>query len=232
MNRLQIKREITRLLQTKDLSGISTKLSGYPEKQLLNTLFSCLCHNEEIVKWHAVSCFGLVVPKIAEREMETGRTVMRRFLWMLNDESGGIGWGVPEAMAEVMCHHRLLGEEYLHMLVSYTIDDGPDMFQDGNFLELTPLQEGVLWGLWRIAPRYATELIKRKVDQNLQVYFDSDNSRVRGFVCALTGVLQLRKFRDLLTDCVDDRNLVGYYREGNFFNSEVGIMAQEALARL
>ena len=167
MNRLQFKKHVINLLRFEDLATIYDEISSLPRKNLINTLFSCLCHSHELVRWHAVSSFGSVVPAMAVGDMEKARTVMRRFLWMLNDESGGIGWGVPEAMAEVMFHSRPLADEYLHMLVSYTMDDGPELFQDGNFLELELLQEGVLWGLCRVAPLYETELIGLGLDDNI-----------------------------------------------------------------
>jgi hypothetical protein len=69
---------------------------------------------------------------------------MRRMIWNLNDESGGIGWGSPETMGESMaCHNRLAGE-YHRILVSY-------IRPDGNFLEHPELQKGLLWGLARLA---------------------------------------------------------------------------------
>jgi len=68
--------------------------------------------------------------------MEAARIVMRRYIWSLNDESGGIGWGAPEAMAVGIYHHDGLCDEYLHMLISYMLPDGPLEHQDGNFLEL------------------------------------------------------------------------------------------------
>ena len=40
--------------------------------------------------------------------------------------------------------------EYIHMLVSYIREDGPEAFQDGNFIELPLLQRGVLWGIGRL----------------------------------------------------------------------------------
>jgi len=104
------------------------------------------------VRWHAVSVFGTTVDRMAGQDLESARIVMRRFLWSLNDESGGIGWGAPEAMAEIMYHCRPLAEEHLHMLVSYMREDGPEAFQDGNFIELPMLQRGLLWGIGRLIP--------------------------------------------------------------------------------
>ena len=232
MNRLKLKQFVTELLRQDNLSEIRRQLLDLPQKNLLNPLFSCLCHTEERVRWHSVSSFGFIVPKIGEKDLEQARTVMRRFLWMLNDESGGIGWGVPEAMAEVMHHSLPLGKEYLHMLVSYTVDDGPELFQDGNFLELDLMQEGVLWGLCRVAPRYRDKLIYLGVGDGLQVYFDSLNPRVRGLVCRLAGELELSVYRDQLVDLLEDPGELRLYDQGRFEVLTVGELARSTLKLL
>ena len=59
---------------------------------------------------------GASLARLADADMEAARIVMRRLLWSLNDESGGIGWGAPESMAEAMCRHQGLALEYAHML--------------------------------------------------------------------------------------------------------------------
>jgi hypothetical protein len=230
MSRVATKRAIIKLLQDQNLAVIMQGLLQFPESGLLNSLFSCLCHADEQVRWHAVSGFGFIVPKIAEGDLEKARIVMRRFLWMLNDESGGIGWGVPEAMGEVMYHHRRLAEEYLHMLVSYTAADGPEQFQDGNFLELELLQQGVLWGLCRVAPRYREMLLEKNIGDNLGLYFDSPGSQVRGLVCRLAGSLRLSRFLAQLSAASGDQAPFRYYAEGVFNESEVAAEARHALA--
>lgn len=232
MNRMQFKKHIINLLRTEDLDTILDELSSLPRKNLLNSLFSCLCHSHELVRWHAVSSFGLVVPEMAASDMEEARTVMRRFLWMLNDESGGIGWGVPEAMAEVMFHSRPLADQYLHMLVSYTMDDGPELFQDGNFLELELLQEGVLWGLCRVAPLYGEELIGLGLDENIEVYLVSENATVKGLACRLAGLLGLHNYKSLIELSLDDQKQVRIYQQGAFLKSTVAALAEEALRSL
>lgn len=232
MNRLQLKKRVIELLGRDSLAEIREQLQTLPETGLLNALFSCLCHPEELVRWHAVSGFGFVVPALAENDMEQARTVMRRFLWMLNDESGGIGWGVPEAMAEVMHYSPPLGHEYLHMLVSYARDDGPELFQDGNFLELDLMQEAVLWGLCRVAPTYPDQLAKHNVAAHLDVYFRSPSAGVRGLVCRLAGLLKLQRHRDDLFNAQIDDRALRLYVQGNFICSTVGEQAREALQGL
>ncbi|MGI9568250.1 MAG: DVU0298 family protein, partial [Desulfobulbia bacterium] len=173
--------------------------------------------------------FGFVVPAIAVDDIEEARVIMRRFLWMLNDESGGIGWGVPEAMAEVMYHSHPLSWEYLHMLVSYTLDDGPAMFQDGNFLELDLLQEGVMWGLCRVAPIYKDELLNLGLGENIDVYFCSKNSCVKGLACRLAGLLNLKEHRLSIAAALQDLRPVRLYHEGQIVESTVAELAEAAV---
>ncbi len=227
--RLQTRRIITESLRTSSPAELPGHLSALPSRDVLNSLFSCLCHPEEMVRWRAVTGFGIVVPAIADRDPEEGRVIMRRFLWMLNDESGGIGWGVPEAMAEVMAGNRLLAGEYLHMLVSYTQDDGPESLQHGNFLEHEILQEGVLWGMCRVAPLYPEHLLKLGVADSCAVYFASERSGVRGLVCRLSGLLGLSLYRRRLVELRADRAAVRLYEDGMMRECRVADLADQAL---
>ena len=105
---------------------------------------------------------GETVARLADVDMEAARIVMRRFLWSLNDESGGIGWGAPESLAEIMCRHAGLAEEYVHMLISYMRDDGEEICQDGNYIEHPLLQRGLLWGMARLSGCRPELLLRRR----------------------------------------------------------------------
>ena len=147
-------RQVNDWLQSPSLEQALAAVAKIPPEKALKPLFSCLCSCDQEVKWHAVSAMGRTVATLAGQEMETARVVMRRFMWMLNDESGGIGWGVPEAMAEVLACHGALAAEYTHILVSF-------MREDGFYLELPALQRGLLWGVARLA-EVAPELLKAR----------------------------------------------------------------------
>ena len=178
MNRRQLKNEVLILLQKTSIDDIWAQLAKYPLQSLVNPLFIALCRREARVRWNGVRCFGWVVPKIAEKELEAARVVMRRFLWSLNDESGGIGWGAPEAMAEIMCHNSVLRHEYLHMLISYMREDGEELFADGNYLELPLLQRGLLWGIGRLCREHRGEMIKQGLNDDLRAYLCSSDMHV------------------------------------------------------
>jgi len=189
MRRLQYKKQIESILQMEDLSQSLTALQGIPEHLVINQLFTSLCHHNAKVRWHAVSAFGCIVPRIAEEELERARIIMRRCLWSLNDESGGIGWGIPEAMAAIMLNHETLRHEYLHMLLSYMQKDGNELFEDGNYLELPVLQRGLLWGVAELCCTYPDEMAAQGVYPELLPYLDSGDATVVGYAIRALGCL-------------------------------------------
>jgi hypothetical protein len=189
MSRRQLKKDVLAILHKSSLGEIFQLLAGYQSHRLLNPLFIALCHPVERVRWHAVCSFGWLVPAIAEKDLEAGRIVMRRFLWSLNDESGGIGWGGPEAMAEIMCHSSPLRKEYLHMLISYMREDGEALFQDGNYLELPMLQRGLLWGIGRLCQDHRREMIEQRIVDDVSAYLESSDMHVIGLAIWCLGLL-------------------------------------------
>jgi hypothetical protein len=185
--RRQIKQAVLAALASPDIAEVRRQLAAFDGRDVVNPLFSALLAPNQIVRWHGVAAFGWVVPSIADAELETARVIMRRFLWSLNDESGGIGWGAPEAMAEIMANDDRLLSEYLHMLISYIREDGPELFQDGNFLELPMLQRGVLWGLGRLSAARREVMREAGIGKDLCSYLCSEDGEVRGLaIWALT----------------------------------------------
>ena len=93
MSTRRIKQQVLALLAEPDLDLIQAELEKLAAKDVINALFSAICRSEERVRWHGVSAMGRVVARLADQDMEEARIIMRRLLWSLNDESGGIGWG-------------------------------------------------------------------------------------------------------------------------------------------
>ncbi len=229
MSARKIKKEVIIALQEPDLRVVFKKIEIYNEKELISPLFSAICRGEENIKWHAVSVFGKIVSNISLVDGEASRIIMRRFLWSLNDESGGIGWGAPESMAEIMVHSPLLFREYHHMLLSYMKKDGPEHFQDGNYLELPQLQAGLLWGIGRIGIAYRTVLNEKQVVSDVLPYLKSSEKNVRGIaVWALTN-LNPEPAKVALSDLCTDESEVTLYLDGIFNKTTIGQLAKEAL---
>ena len=150
--RRRLKKKTFEILSGNDFNERISEILKFPGRQIVNHLISCLYNTDELIKWRAVTAIGEVVSSVAEDDIESARVVMRRLMWNLNDESGGIGWGSPEAMGEIIARNKKLGKEYACILISF-------INKNGNYLENEVLQQGVIWGIGRIA-RVKPELVK------------------------------------------------------------------------
>jgi hypothetical protein len=230
MNR-KIKKRVLQLLAG-DLATARQELEQYDEHGLVNPLFSALYRPEETLRWHTVTLFGEVLARLADKDMEAARIVMRRYIWSLNDESGGIGWGAPEAMAEGIFHHDRLCDEYVHMLISYIRPDGPLEHQDGNYLELPALQRGLLWGVARVAEKRAELLVGKDVVPDLLRYMTSEDAVVRAFAARALGLLGAATAEEALQAQLLDSHQVPFYHNGEFTVLTVGDFAKNALEQV
>ena len=216
-----LKGNVLALLQSDNFDQALHELLQLPTRQVINPLFSFLLHHDEQVKWRAVSAMGDVVANLAEKDMESARIVMRRLMWILNDESGGIGWGAPEAMGEIISCHEGLAKEYASVLVSY-------IREDGNFLEYEPLQRGAVWGIGRVA-QVKPHMIQDAVP-HLLLFLESPDGIVRGLAAWTMGLLRARSAQEKLEALVEDDAEVLLYLNRNLVRRTVGGLAKEALA--
>jgi hypothetical protein len=216
----KFKQQIRALLECGDFpEGLQTIL-GLPARQVVNPLFSCFYDLDEMVRWRAVVAMGQVVAKLAESDMESARVVMRRLLWNLNDESGGIGWGSPEAMGEIMAQNARLAGEYARMLVSY-------VRPDGNFLEHEGLQQGLLWALGRLA-RVQRHLVADAAEF-LVPFFRSEQAALRGLSAWAGHGFKDPDLAAHLVPLVADPAPVQVFVDGRFLLTTVGKLAQDAI---
>ncbi len=232
MNRRLIKSELLGILQEKDVGKVFSYLDKHPPHLLLNPLFIALCSCTELVRWQAIRGFGHIVPAMAGKEAEAARIVMRRFLWSLSDESGGIGWGAPEAMAEIMVHSTLLRHEYLHILISYMRRDGEELFQDGNYLELPLLQRGLLWGIGRLCQEHREEMRERCIFDDLFAYLSSSDHQVIGLALWCLGQLADKRAAATIAGFLDHPGAVHLYLGDDVATFSVGRLAADALGQV
>ena len=153
---------------------------------------------------------------------------MRTLMWRMNEESGGLGWGAPEVMAEAMAGHRVLAGEYHAILASYVLpeEDG----REGNYLTHAPMRRGVFWGLGRLAQAWP-ELAGRAAAALLAGLADPDACN-RGLAAWTAGLLGLREAEPGLRGLLADAGAVAVFRGGRLETSSVGRLAREALAAI
>lgn len=159
------------------------------------------------LKWRTVQAIGLVGATLAESNLESARVIIRRLLWQLNDESGGIGWGSPEALAEIMAKSDGLAREYATILISF-IDP------EQQFIEYVPLQKGVLWGLGRLGQVDPDRV--RAAAPHLIRFLNSTDPEIRGLAARAAAVLDEPMLKPHLTRLADDPIQIHLFIDGEW----------------
>ncbi|MEW6519934.1 MAG: DVU0298 family protein [Thermodesulfobacteriota bacterium] len=224
MKERAVKKKLMPLLREADVEHILAEVRLMPPPLVIPSLMSGLYHTDDQVKWHAVTAFGQVMDAIAQADMEAARVIMRRILWNLNEESGGIGWGMPEAMGEIMAVNRQLAQEYAHMLVSY--------MREENFLELPALQRGLLWGVGRLAMVRPELIMKYDGEGYMALFLESPDEVVLGLASRNFGILRIKEAAHHIRDFVDISQPVRLYEDRRLLDTTVGELARQALARI
>ena len=215
-----LKKKLFDLLNQGDLDKALVELGRLPPRQIINPLLSFIQCGNEIVKWGAVKAAGRAVRQLAGSDLEAARVIMRRLMWTLNDESGGIGWGSPEVMGEILAAHTGLAQEYSLILLSYAR-------VDGNYLEHEGLQRGLLWGIGRLSEK-RPELV-RGAAALLMPYLESQDEVIRALAARTMGLLQVKEALPRLRKLAEDESAVVTMVENNLVTVRVKDFAEEAL---
>ena len=215
-----LKKELFDLLSQGDLDKALVETGRLPPRQIINPLLSFIQSGNDKVKWGAVKAAGQVVTQLADGDLEAARVIMRRLMWTLNDESGGIGWGSPETMGEIMASHGGLAREYARILLSYAREDG-------NYLEHEGLQRGLLWGVGRLSEK-RPELVRDAAGLFLP-YLTSGDEVIRGLAARLMGLLRVKEARPLLQKLAQDESPISLVIENRLTMTRVQDLAEEAL---
>jgi hypothetical protein len=121
------------------------RLTAGAEAAFVGPLLSCLPQGGAQAG-RAAAALGACVAAIAREAPEDARVIMRRFMWHMNEESGNIGWGVPQSMAETLARSEVLAEEFSRVLLSYIRDTG----REDNFVDHAPLRLSCYWAVGRL----------------------------------------------------------------------------------
>ena len=218
--RHSLKQQVRKILESHNLDAALRALSSLPPMKVVNALFPFLYSCNDNLKWGAITAMGETVRKIAQDDMESARVVVRRLMWNLNDESGGIGWGSAEAMGEILALDNGLAEEYASILVSY-------IKKDANFQEHELMQRGVLWAIGRLA-QTSPELVRGSVPHIIS-FLQSNDPVKRGLAAWIMGLLKIKEARQALVPLLDDGTRFMMYNKRKLVNTAVKDVALSAM---
>ncbi len=141
------KAEIKALLDAEDYPGLLRLSRGAPARAL-RYLRGRLCSAEGDVDWRAVRALGELAADPALLTEDHLAEQIRRYLWSLNDESGAVPFGVPEAIGEILARRPSLQDAFLPLLCS--------MAHEEEVIQTGAVERGVLWAIGRVGPSAAS----------------------------------------------------------------------------
>jgi len=173
------KDKIRAILAARDLEALDLWVGE--TRAPLRQLFSLTYDGEPLIRYRAIEAIGRVAAMVAANDLEKVRVFTRGLIWLMTEESGGIGWHAPEAIAEVCLRVPTLYEEYARLLP--------------QFLEEEAFAPSVCAALHRLAPlppellgEYASHLVARVGDgQRYQTYDTASGRTVETTVGQLAG---------------------------------------------
>lgn len=111
-------------------------------RRVLSYLVALTYDPDSTIAWRAVEAFGIASAQIADRNPEFVRGHLRRLLWLLSDESGGIGWRAPELIGEVLRQRPQRFTEFMPLLIALLDMEAEDVAR---------FRAGTLWAIGRVA---------------------------------------------------------------------------------
>jgi hypothetical protein len=224
--REQARNRLAEALAAADFPRSLDELADIEPKKRFKFLFSALLAREAVTRWRAVVALGTAAAELARTSPEAARDFWRNLMWRVNEESGTIGWGIPEVMGETLARAPVLADDYHRILFSYV----RDLPGDSTYIDHAPLRRGVWWAMARLAGA-RPELVRQALPDLAAALADPDPS-ARGLACLALirlGPPLKNDLRERLTDLTQDFAAFELFRHGTPATATVASLAVEAL---
>ena len=178
----------------------------------------CLYETDESLRWPAIEAVAKLMKRWwHEGSRERVREYIRSLLWLLNDESGGIGWSAPETITEIIVSIPELLEPYGSIMIAYALE-GSSLLNSG------------LWAIGRLGERIEEAVA---FSQNKVIAaFDSDDPETLGLAAWAVGEVGFAPALPSLAMIRDRKEPVRIYIDGHFQEKPLGKWAKEAIAKI
>ena len=215
---MTLKTTLHDLLTRRDFKQIAELASE--RKRVLPSLVSLTYDQDPQVAWRAVDAVGVAASSIAENDPDFVREQLRRLQWLISEESGGVCWHAPEAMAEIVRNRPQMFSDYIPIVITLieTIEEE----------DLEHFRPGTLRAIGRLAD-VASEDVST-VLAAVESALSDQNSQSRGM--AVWCVEQLGMI-ELLADkpaLQTDGATVELYEDGSLVRTTVAELYERAIS--
>ncbi|MBF0328094.1 MAG: HEAT repeat domain-containing protein [Nitrospirae bacterium] len=208
--RIKTKDRIHEWLKVNDLEPIG--LLALTDKSVIKSLISLSYDKDSVLSWRAMEALGVVAKQLSRDKVEVIRDAIRRLLWSMGEESGGIGWSAAEMLGEIIMNN-------------------PEAFSDivpivWSFKDEEMFRAGVVRALGRVGS-VRPDLVRFAVSEMRQMLNDP-NPNVRAQAAWALGVLKDKDSVQTLADLCKEEAEVDFYQGGELYKSTVGRISADA----
>jgi len=222
MSQLKIKQEIRQAVESNDHGRIISLVQQ--NRSALSPLIRMAYDKETLEGWRAIKAIGHVAKSLVGVDDEFLRLTIRKLLWSLSDESGGIGWSAPEILGEIVSADPGKLSDIIPLIAGvYDIEE--DVFRAGVVYALARIAE--------IAPeRVANQqkiIILSLIDTDPLVRINGLELVRRLWSSATENNLwtkeYIQKLRNVVENMKKDKGVAWKFYEDGFICIEVGELA-------
>lgn len=217
---LSLKTTIRNLLVCRDLAQIAEM--AVERRRVLPTLVALTYDADQEISCRAVEALGVAADRVTEDDPQSVREQLRRLHWLISEESGGICWRAPEAMAEIVRRRPREFGGYISIIVLLIREMAEE--------DLQHFRPGTLRAIGRLSGVAGEHL--PEVRPRIVAALDDPNPQSRGM--AVWCLEQMGEF-DLLAqrrDLLTDDGSIDVYEEGTLRNTTVGALVARGGSRL
>jgi hypothetical protein len=212
-----VKKHLRQLLEARQIEQI-VDLAGR-QKRVLGILLSLTFDAEPLIAWRAVEAMGAAAARIADDDPDYVREHLRRLRWLISDESGGICWHAPEAMAEIVRRRAGMFHEHIAIIVYLLRVMEPE--------DLAHFRAGILWAIGRLGDIAAGDV--EAVLPSITACLDDPDPQIRGTAVWCLAQFRRTEFLQARSDLLSDEGTLALYLDGHLVSRSVAELMRQAL---
>jgi hypothetical protein len=224
-----LKQSILHALESNDLDTVVSLVKD--NRRALTLLVRISYDKETLAAWRAIKAVGLAAKELVKTDYEFLRETVRKLLWSLSDESGGIGWSAPELLGEIVSADPKRFSDIIPLIAQvYEVEE--EVFRPGvvyafaRIAETAPEQVAVYQKIAMMSladnnpllKLYGLELVERLWQTAIRENLWSPEYR--------------RRVMSLIESISSDHGVAWIYKNDGFISYEVGEISKITLENL
>lgn len=213
------KRDVERILEKRDWKQLNVWAKEKENKNVYRQFMTRIYVKDGLIFWRAVEALGVFAHEMEQNDEKYAVELVRRYFWMLNEESGGTAWNASEAIGSLLAHCPDTCGHFNWMLSGLLVDES--------------LSDGALWGLAQLAQN-APHLVD-PLEERIRPFLESEEPFARGLAALIYALMRIPDefplYRengpkwsvpiDLDQRLKNDQNLIEIYQAGELIRYSV-----------